>query len=558
MAVGTQSDAGQTGDNIVVGGATYTIATDWQTYGGTGFSAAHVQIVKPGWGDTDTTYRVSKEHPLPVQLYDNSAGYTAALINAGGALNITGGVQLANNYVNVGVVGTDLSAEGTQAIKSIIQIVGPTFGASGPTGYRPHTWTEDSFMPIKVTGSVKGQHPDGRFGVTFTRAEVRQLYAGPIGWPGYGGTWIGYTAALNLGADARVAKGLPEFDIDQIMVQGISGGTPVGITAQSETGLLTRRMESRYTRLTGATWADVKDSIAVEGFAGMTAIAITGGVVIHKQPHGGSFEVRDLEASRDSVSMYSADGSTAAQVKLLSGNGTPIGVSAGALKVAIDNGSFTANVTIGAITGVTNSDEPPLRVMGATSSTHAGLAIDPIIVKGNQSDGSLAVSSTSGLNIRSLVDTDVVSLGGQAGTNLGGIRSTTDNIASKTSSIQGDMSQTRISSGIIKDVVSGATAIRAEIVRINQPTSLLAESISCGTSARALSGISTPIHSGVYVCSDPANTSNVRVGNSSLVSNGNRGKILEPGESVFLQVDNLTKIYARSISGNSMVNVIGS
>ena len=60
IADANQNVAGQTGDNVVIGGATYTIATDWGSGGGTGFSASHVQIVKPSWGDTDYSYRVSK------------------------------------------------------------------------------------------------------------------------------------------------------------------------------------------------------------------------------------------------------------------------------------------------------------------------------------------------------------------------------------------------------------------------------------------------------------------------------------------------------------------
>ena len=90
-----QNLAGQTGDNVVIGGATYAIATDWGSGGGTGFTGAHVQIVKLGWGDTDNTHRTSKLKPIPVQIFDGVQGTTGALIDSAyNALKITGGVNI--------------------------------------------------------------------------------------------------------------------------------------------------------------------------------------------------------------------------------------------------------------------------------------------------------------------------------------------------------------------------------------------------------------------------------------------------------------------------------
>ena len=149
MAISTQNISGQTGDAIVVGGATYAIATDWGSGGGTGFTATHVQIVKVGWGDNYNTYRATKLDPLPVQIFDGVQGGTGALIDgASSSLKVTGSFKLTDK---IEVRGSQLDGYKRPSVTSIIQIVGATFGKSGPTGYGPGHLTESDFAPIRVT-----------------------------------------------------------------------------------------------------------------------------------------------------------------------------------------------------------------------------------------------------------------------------------------------------------------------------------------------------------------------------------------------------------------------
>ena len=68
----------------------------------------------------------------------------------------------------------------------------------------------------------------------------------------------------------------------------------------------------------------------------------------------------------------------------------------------------------------------------------------------------------------------------------------------------------------------------------------------------------TTVYNGVYVSADPANTEDVLVGNQSLPNRGSGGYVLSPGESIFLQVANLNRIYVRSVGGNQTVRCIGS
>ena len=577
---GNQDIAGQTGDGVVIGGATYMIATDWGSAGGTGFTAAHVQVVKPAWGDTDNTYRVSTLNPMPVQLWDPPANMhtgRGATVSRG-ALSITGGVALGHDIhcnklpVNVRDTGTEGGAVvGSRTVTSIIQVVGPTLGVCGPTAYGPNAGgavTDDYFAPIRVTGSVKGQLADGRFGVTFDQADIRKLYGGPIGWVGFGGTYSGYTAhGGTTDYDATTGnEPYPLKDIDWMMIQGMSGGTPVGVTAQSSAGLLTRRLRSRYAVGDyGNAASDTKDSIAVEGFAGMTALSVTGGIRIESQPNGGSFEIRNLVYSRDSVAIAGNDGTTGAHVKVFGSNGDPIGVSAGALKVAVDNGAFDITANVGVEVEVKGST-------GTSGLQVRGITHNEVAVRGMLSGGAIEVASPSGLNIRNLNANDLVSLGGVAGSDLTTIKNAANNISSKASTISSNTNQiawqnlqlqqsftqspeTGKGYKSYEDQLSGVTfGLAVNVIANKQPTQMFTVSQRATTTLRPM-GTGVPITSGVTIQANPNNTDYVIITADPLNPDG---LFLAAGESIFLQVDQLSKIYVRANRNIQTVIAIGS
>ena len=551
IADANQNVAGQTGDNVVIGGATYTIATDWGSGGGTGFSASHVQIVKPSWGDTDYSYRVSKLKPLPVQIFDGVQGTTGALIDSTvNALKVTGDVKI---NAKMGICGGQVDGHNIEMVSGIVQIVGPTFGPSGPTAYAKGHVLASQFNPVKVTGSISGYPGGYPVGVTFTRGAIRRFYGGPIGYTGFTGYRL-YTSG------ATTNSSILDSDVDYIAVQGLSGGHAIGITADDPNGLLIQNLSSR-TATHPAAW--VKDSVAVEGFAGMTAIEVTGGVRLAHMPAGGSFEIRNLVASRDTVSVYSADGGTGPHVKIFGHDGTPIGVSGEALKVAVDNGSFTANVTV----------TPEIEVKGSTGSTGLqvrGVTSQEIVVKGPLSGGALEVSSTSGLNIRSLTTTDKVSVGGDVASDVVQLRSTLASVLTKLNTIDTNMTTLNTNINDIETVVTDfqTNALTEDSLNTNkmfntvvkkteQPENIISVSLSVATKGKAIAS-NREVHNGVYVQSSPSNTSNIMVGGPSLITSTAGGFMLEPGESIFLQVANLNKIYVKSQNGNQTVNCIGS
>ena len=556
IADANQNVQGQTGDNVVIGGATYTIATDWGSGGGTGFSAAHTQVVKTAWGDTDYTYRTTKLKPIPVQLFDGVQGTTGALIDSTvHALKITGDVKITQR---IGISGGLVDAHNGPSVTGIIQIVGPTFGLSGPTAYAKGHVNAEHFNPVKITGGVHGIVDAYPVGITFTHGAIRKIYGGPVGY-------TGFTGYVRFESGVTTNSSILERDIDYIAVQGLSGGEAVGITAHDSNGLNVRNLSSRDA-VHPAAW--VKDSVAVEGFAGMTAIAVTGGIVISKQPHGGSFETRSLEAHRDSVAIYDAAGGTGPHVKLIGHDGTPIGISGGALKVAVDNGNFTATVTV----------TPEIEVKGSTGSTGIqvrGVTSQEIVVKGPLTGGALEVASPSGLNVRALTTTDQVSVGGELATDVTNLKTNLSALLSEVKSLQSDIKSVN---GNIQDVEaivtnfqnngtetyydkSGATSgifFNTCVKKTVQPDALISITLSVSTNAKSVS-TNREVNNGVYIQSNPTNTSNVVVGGSALLSKGGQlGFTLEPGESIFLQVSNLNLIYVKAQNGNQTVSCIGS
>ena len=533
----------QTGDNVTIGGATYTIATDFGNGGQTGFTASHVQIIKGGWGDVDNTFRVSKTTPLPVQIFDGIQGTTGALIDAANqALKVTGSMSLSDSNVSINDL-TNHNSVTTPSVTSIIQIVGPTFGPSGPTGYAAGRFTEEHFNPVKVTGAVSGYSGGYPVSVTFSDGNTRILSGGTVG----------YTGATMTGHDT-------------VMVQGMINGTKVGITVDP---LRRSYVLSGGTVGTTASIITDRDSIVVQGISGGHTIGITGQVSVSKMPVGGSFEIRNLAYGRDSVAVGGIDGSTMAGFKIHGSAGQTLGVSGGALKVAIDNGVFNPTVNVGTSVGVFNATAGALYIRGATGVT----AQNAVLVKGPLANDAIEVNSTAGLNTRALASgTDTVDIGGTGLTHLTTTASQTTSVASQISNMRGTTGELANLNTNLKNIytllndyrtysTTGLTAdstLRLNIVvdKENQPSSLISSTVTVSTTARTLGN--NAVTSGVNIQSDPTNTQTVRVGGNKLAGKSVNGFALEPGESIFLNVSNTNLIFAKSMRGNQKVNIVGS
>ena len=161
-----------------------------------------------------------------------------------------------------------------------------------------------------------------------------------------------------------------------------------------------------------------------------------------------------------------------------------------------------------------------------------------MIVAG-QNAGALEIVSTSGLsttvsNIVNINDDAIVS----------SLESTTKPLISNLSTIK---TGTNIISGIRSDLSAGN--IKAQITQINRPTALRSGSKIVTKNTVQLHN-NLEISSGITVKNHPNSESNVLIGNSSLVNSTDNGYLLEPGESIFLEINNLNKVYTR-LSGLS-------
>jgi hypothetical protein len=321
-------------------------------------------------------------------------------------------------------------------------------------------------------------------------------------------------------------------------VEGIVDGTPLTITGDTRiTGSLHASRGLGIQGTSAGTTASVNGEV-YPGYGFGVPIATTGGRRLHSdvdsvQVSGtiNSTGGRQLAPATDSVAVYGYDqGKSVHTILRASNDGNTAGFSGDALKVAVTNGNFTITANVSAITGVTNSTEPPLRIQGATASAQA----DPVIVRG-ENDGALEITATSALNTTvsntvAINDSDILDYLG---------KDLTKPIINKITEISEDTDQL---SNIRNDLTSGR--IKATISEIIKPSNLRSGNKTVTTIAAQLN-TNLEMKSGVTVKSSPNSTENVLIGNLSLVNNTNAGYLLEPGESIFIEINNLNKVYIK-------------
>lgn len=313
-------------------------------------------------------------------------------------------------------------------------------------------------------------------------------------------------------------------------IQGISGGFPVPVS--------------------GTVNVSNNTGLAVFGLSGATAIAVTGGRRLNHSEDSVRIENsvigvsggRTILAATDSIRVFGSDETPYVPVVLSKDRtGSTAGFSGDALKVAVTNTSFTATVNVSATTGVTNdSAGNALRVQGLSGG-------EPLMVKGEYG-GAIPVTSLSSLPVsfsgtQTIDDTNIVnSLESSSKpliTNLSGINQDTDSIPL-----------------IRNDLNSGN--VKVKVSETEQPTSIRSGSKSVSTTAAQVIGSGGSVKVGVKVKASIDNTDSVLIGNFRLVNGESAGYPLEPGESCFLNVNDIGLIYARSTSGKQTIHYLGS
>jgi len=351
---------------------------------------------------------------------------------------------------------------------------------------------------------------------------------------GHAGYWIGVTGT----------------------VQGLADGTPIAITGDAHIrgamaidaygigGTFDAPAYQNYVRgiLIQGTSAGNTATVAGEvypagGFG--VPVAVTGGRRLDSTVD--SVTVSGLvsttggwkaSSATDSISCYGYDQGSKVWTRLFAGDGTTLGHSGDALNVNIMNAGMTFSVNIGATLdmGITAAGGP-LRIQGPTGAAYN--TFDPITIRG-EAAGAVDVISNAGVNATvsgtvSIDDNDIrQSLGGATAaliTTLQDIRTGTNEIKN----IRGEFSSGKI---------------RTTVVAINKPDNCIAGSLEPTIVASVLH-TNLGLKSGITIKSDPLSGVDIMIGNRTLSQKPDQGYLLEPGESIYLEVANLNAIWHR-------------
>ena len=522
-----------TNNNFVVTGSTAeaSIATDYSLS-----ETSHFQVVKMAYGSTaEEPIRVTDTTPLPVDIMNNPT-VTAT---------VSGSVSVSNNVAVYGIVGA--TAIGVTA--SDLDIRNLTAGSV--TAGDPSTSTIDI---VRVIG-YSGGYP---VGVSASDFDIRNLNAG------------------------SVTTGDPSIStVDIVRVIGYSGGYPIGVTA---TDLDIRNLTFG------------SDSVSVLG-----GITVSNGQGDPYDVGGGldGFGTRILRATKDPTpsplfgvfsGTISGDASFEDTVRVVGLSGAyPVDVlGIGVTNIANrstripfhvdDTGALFVNLASGSI-NVTAEVSSTAFILSGISLADAATAVGTIQVRGYTGPGAVAIEITAtDLDIRSLssaidsvyADTrflgscadnlDKVALTGDAhttlqrlyysfnevakdaqyrvatdDTNAALIKTTTDTISTNIGTIQEDFF------GVLN---STKTAIKTEVTSVAQPTGITSGWVNATVgSVTQLTTTSFNLNSGVHLKTSLNNASSVIFVQSSGTQAAGRGYPLFNGDQIFIEIDNLNKIW---------------
>lgn len=411
-------------------------------------------------------------------------------------------------YDATAILGTDYGTSGTGLSLAHIPLQKVVWG-SDAQAFRV---TESTPLPVSILGVTGGSNV---IGVTFgaitgsvsvsNRSGTYLVVGGPSGSiSGYKsvpvtGNIQGTTNGILLGVTGSVNIA------NTVTIQGLSGGVAVGITG-------------------GRPLSSSRDSVTVTGYVG-----ICGGF--------------GLAAATDSVRVYGSDSGSKVLTKLYASDGATLGHSGDALNVNVIGAGISATVTINPVVGVTNGNGLPLKVIGSGVTSDS-----PILVKGTIGSGAIDVTATTALPVGVtgtvvIDDADIIN----------SLESTSKPIVSNLASIKTNTSVI----STINDKLSAGT-ITAKITEIIKPTKLYSGYKDLTTTASIIVSTSTPLKSGIHIKAPLTNISTIFVGSSSLSTSSTSGFPLDPGESIFFEIDNLNKVYAYSATSGQKINYIAS
>ena len=493
-------------DNIIIAsgpsGATYNMATD----DGFGASAdAQVQIIKPAFGDTTTSTRVSITNPMPVQLFSAYSGGSTASIIDNGELKVKGTLD----------IGNSLQVYGSTASFLKVIVAGGVTGTLGATGSIGSAANPAVYSAVGITGSIQGISGGQAVTVKGTDLDIRSLAGGTLGFTG------------------------TDSGRDNVAVQGMSGGLAVPISGSS---FDIRSLESS------------RDTVSVVGTIGSN-LGVTGTVTAVAT----DLDIRDLTAGTDSVAVFNSTGGTTLPVDLYAA-GTRLGVSGDALNVNFTNTSgITFSVNVASNIGVSNTS-------GTTMAVEGKVNMVPVRVDGAGVGDSVIVSA-SDLDIRNLTSTDEVTVVGTVATNTSNTATRISNVDNKMASLNSSVSSVSgkvdTANASLTSIANSVTTVGTEkylktsVNQVVPPPTIYVQTISVSGNGKPLKP--GTLQNGVTIKAALGNVGQVFVGTTSLQNASNNGYPLEPGEEIFISVSNASQIYLRTTNARAeTAHVIGS
>jgi hypothetical protein len=462
----------------------------------------------------------------------------------------------------------------------------------------------DSIRIVGTTGSYSvgitaGSQVSGQPGLN-----VRRLDGGTAGYTGAGAGYSAKDTILVQGICGAYPVGITTagnpLDIrgitnsaDSIVVHGYNGAVPVGITSGSQLygqpGLNVRRLDGGTAGYTGAgAGYSAKDTILVQGICGAYPVGITTGsnqlsvvstatnpVIVKgtSGPHGAlpvqlfSSGGTAFGMSGDSLRVVITDACINADVtvsvdpviEISNDNGNPIPIAGGNTAAVRIEGSTGSNVVPISIIGATTWG-PPIRIAGVTSGTLVGISGDV---------GVTDITGTVSLPTGAAKDATLSELANTIGNTLGLLGVTLDIMLQKfpggilvdpgdptkmlpsnsqvgsVATAAGDAASAASTAAGHAGTVAGAVDNAKMKVKILEgdiaiPSLFVTGSKDVIASSVTIVADETALNNGVNIKGHPRNEDHIWVTNTSAASNGYP---LGAGEELFLDIDDLNKVY---------------
>jgi hypothetical protein len=356
---------------------------------------------------------------------------------------------------------------------------------------------------VGITGTIRGT---GAFAV-INQPNTFLIVGGPAGTPPTGYAPIQITGGI----------------------QGITNGVLVGITG-------TVRLNQAY-------------NLNVQGVTNGILIGVTGGRFLNSATDSvtvvGNFGICGsigITYGTNSVAVWGSDLGNKVLTKIYGSSGEIIGVSGNALNVNVVGSGIAATVNVNSVVGVTNPNGAALKICGSTFATDA-----PVTIQGKLAGGVVEIGAITPVPvaITGAVDIDDVAI-------INSLESTSKPLISNLISVKNN---TAIISTINDKLTNNV--IQSKITEIVKPAKMINGTKDLTSTAAAISSTS-PIKVGTHVKAPLTNTDTIYIGSNTLTTAPTSGFPLEPGESLFIEIDNVNKIFARSNSINQKIVYLAS